>query len=114
MINSIAKNLLKWWHRKFGLYSGSRNSNLFKLCAAFNDYGIDRDYALALISEFQQEDFNSQMQPGILGFLGLGASALGAGADVVGALKRNDFMKQSMAGMPGSNLYGPPSYMRSY
>ena len=52
-----AVNLLKWWHRKFGLYAGSRNANVFKLCAAFNDYGIDKDYAYSIVSDFQQEDF---------------------------------------------------------
>lgn len=52
-----AQNLLKWWNKKFGLYSGARNANVFKLCAAFNDYGIDKDYAYSIISEFQQEDF---------------------------------------------------------
>lgn len=51
-------NLLKWWNRKFGLYSGARNANVFKLCAAFNDYGVDKDYALNIVSQFQQEDFN--------------------------------------------------------
>lgn len=55
--SQTANNLLKWWHRKFGLYSGARNANVFKLCAAFNDYGIDKDYAYSIISEFQQEDF---------------------------------------------------------
>lgn len=50
-------NLLKWWHRKFGLYNGARNANLFKLCAAFNDYGVSKDYAYSIVSEFQQEDF---------------------------------------------------------
>ena len=52
-----ANNLLKWWNRRFGLYDGQRNANLFKLCAAFNDYGITKEYALSLVSEFQQEDF---------------------------------------------------------
>jgi hypothetical protein len=52
-----AANLLKWWNRKYGLYSGGRNANVFKLCAAFNDYGISKDYAHQIISAFQQEDF---------------------------------------------------------
>lgn len=51
------KILLKWWTKKFGLYDGQRNSNLFKLCAAFNDYGINRDYAINICSTFQQEGF---------------------------------------------------------
>lgn len=52
-----AQNLLKWWNRKFGLYQGSRNSSVFKLCAAFNDYGVNKDYALHIVSQFQQDDF---------------------------------------------------------
>jgi len=52
-----ANNLLKWWHRKFGLHSGARNNNVFKLCAAFNDYGISKDYAFSIVSKFQTEDF---------------------------------------------------------
>lgn len=52
-----AQILLKWWHRKFGLYSGERNSNLFILCASFNDYGISREYAENIVSSFQQQDF---------------------------------------------------------
>lgn len=52
-----AQILLKWWTRKFGLYSGERNSNLFRLCASFNDYGISREYAENIVSAFQQQDF---------------------------------------------------------
>lgn len=52
-----ANNLLKWWHRKYGLYQGGRNHNVFKLCAAFNDYGINRDYAYSIVAGFQEEDF---------------------------------------------------------
>lgn len=52
-----AEILLKWWIRKFGVYTGSRNSNLFKLCAAFNDYGISKDYAEDIVSTFQQDNF---------------------------------------------------------
>jgi len=52
-----AANLLKWWNRKHGLYSGGRNSNVFKLCAAFNDYGVSKDYAHQVVAAFQQEDF---------------------------------------------------------
>jgi hypothetical protein len=52
-----AQILLKWWVRKFGLHSGQRNANLFILCAAFNDYGISRNYAENIVSTFQQQDF---------------------------------------------------------
>lgn len=52
-----AQILLRWWTRKFGLYDGQRNSNLFKLCAAFNEYGINKDYAYNIVSTFQRDDF---------------------------------------------------------
>lgn len=52
-----AKILLKWWMKKYGLYEGNRNSNVFKLCAAFNDYGVSRDNALAICSTFQHSGF---------------------------------------------------------
>ncbi len=52
--------LLRWWIRKFGLYSGERNSNVYKLCAAFNDYGINKDYAENIVCTFQQEGFSQQ------------------------------------------------------
>lgn len=49
--------LLKWWLKKFGIYNGARNANLFKLCAALNDYGVSKDYAQDIVSTFQQDDF---------------------------------------------------------
>lgn len=51
------ENLLKWWNRKFGLYEGGRNANVFKLCASFNDYGVSQEYALDICSKFQKDDF---------------------------------------------------------
>lgn len=55
--DKAAKILLKWWTKKFGIYSGERNVNLFKLCAAFNDYGIAKNNAYAIACTFQQDDF---------------------------------------------------------
>lgn len=52
-----AQILLKWWTRKYGLYKGERNANLFRLCASFNDYGISPHYALNIVSAFQSQDF---------------------------------------------------------
>lgn len=53
-----AKILLKWWTKKFGIYAGQRNSNLYKLCAAFNDYGVNRDAAASIVATFQEQDFS--------------------------------------------------------
>lgn len=49
--------LMKWWSGKYGLNNGSRNTNLFKLCITFSDYGIDYDYAFSIVSGFQMADF---------------------------------------------------------
>lgn len=49
--------LLKWWTKKFGLYIGERNANLFRLCAAFNEYGVNKEFAENIVTTFQKEDF---------------------------------------------------------
>lgn len=49
--------LLRWWLKKYGIYSGQRNSNLFKLMAAFNDYGVSKENALSIAMTFEQGDF---------------------------------------------------------
>jgi hypothetical protein len=38
--------LLKWWTARYGIVPGSRNANLYKLAAAFNNYGIAQAEAL--------------------------------------------------------------------
>lgn len=55
--NKAAKILLKWWTKRYGIFEGQRNSNLYKLCAALNDYGVSRDNALAICGTFQSTDF---------------------------------------------------------
>jgi hypothetical protein len=52
-----ARRLLKWWTGKFGIANGNRNNNLFKLCAALNDYGIDIEHARSIVHGYQQNDF---------------------------------------------------------
>jgi len=44
--------LLKWWLRKWGPVHGQRNANMFKLAAAFNDYGIPELVALPTCLQF--------------------------------------------------------------
>jgi hypothetical protein len=51
---------ITWWTKKFGLYSGERNANLFKLCAALNDYGVNKNFAENIVLTFQQSDFKSE------------------------------------------------------
>lgn len=42
----IVEGLLRWWGARFGIVTGSRNANLYKLAAALNNYGIPQVAAL--------------------------------------------------------------------
>jgi len=55
--NRIIKNLLTWFHRKYRVASGERNTNLFKLAAALNQYGVKQSEALHTLFEFEQQGF---------------------------------------------------------
>jgi hypothetical protein len=61
--------------------------------------------------QFQQQQFNSEMNPGILGYLGAGVSAVSGINDIMGAAQRQNQMKMGMGGSPGSQMYGPPAYL---
>jgi hypothetical protein len=56
--NRIIDNLLKWWRSKYDATEGNRNNNLYKLAIAFNDYGVMRNEAERVLSEFEQKDFS--------------------------------------------------------
>lgn len=56
--SQIIDRLFVWFDKKYGMDSGSRNSNLFKLAMAFNDFGINEITAENQFSKFAQEDFN--------------------------------------------------------
>lgn len=64
--NRIIDNLLTWWNSKYGSTKGSRNSNLFKLAVAFNDFGINQKEALRVLSNFKETDFNENEIEGIV------------------------------------------------
>lgn len=51
------RRLLVWFNKKYGMNNGNRNNNLFKLCAAFNDYGVHKDHAYSIVSAYQSSDF---------------------------------------------------------
>jgi hypothetical protein len=55
--NLIITNLTKWFDKKYGLVNGARNSNLYKLAAAFNTFGINKDVAEQTLLHYEQEDF---------------------------------------------------------
>jgi hypothetical protein len=42
--------IVGWWESKNTLNEGERNSNLFKLCASFNDYGVSITHASQFIN----------------------------------------------------------------
>jgi hypothetical protein len=58
--NQIIENLLKWFNRKFGVSKGNRNSNLFILASAFNDFGIKQHEAERICFQFSEPDFTER------------------------------------------------------
>jgi len=58
--NRIIENLLEWWKKKYGTTKGDRNNNIFKLAAAFNDFGINIREAENVLIKFSQKDFTEQ------------------------------------------------------
>jgi hypothetical protein len=56
--NRIITNLLTWFNSKYSMNSGERNTNLFKLAASLNDFGIDKNEAINVCLQFETEDFN--------------------------------------------------------
>lgn len=54
--NEIAERLIKWF-KKHWTTGINRNNNLFKLCSAFNDYGVNKSIALDYCSQYQRDDF---------------------------------------------------------
>jgi hypothetical protein len=55
--NEIIRRLMKWWTGKYGLVHGERNSNVFKLAAAFNDFGVPKVEARSVLQDFAHEGF---------------------------------------------------------
>lgn len=55
--NRIITNLLTWFNRKYPMAAGQRNSNLFKLAASLNDFGINKTEALNVCLQFECKDF---------------------------------------------------------
>jgi hypothetical protein len=58
--NLIINNLMKWFDNKYTLSNGNRNNNLFKLAAAFNDFGISKNVAEQTFLQYQTQDFDSR------------------------------------------------------
>lgn len=58
-MDDVANRLLVWFNKKWT--SGiNRNNNLFVLCCAFNDYGVDKSVAVDYCMNYLSEDFREQ------------------------------------------------------
>jgi len=55
--HTIITNLLTWFERKYPMASGQRNANLYKLAAAFNDFGVAKAQALSVCFQYESGDF---------------------------------------------------------
>lgn len=54
--DEIANRLVKWFKTKFD--TSARNSSLFKLAIAFNDFGVDKIICERYLHSFIEKDFN--------------------------------------------------------
>jgi len=93
----IVEGLLKWWNTRFGIVTGSRNANLYKLAAAFNNYGIPQVDALEVCLRYVDPS---------------GPDPLTAGeitATVASAYRRTEHgVKEWTQGTPPRNYPPPP------
>lgn len=55
----IIDRLLIWFNKKYGNTKGNRNNNIFKLAAAFSDFGIQINVAENELLKFAEGDFKS-------------------------------------------------------
>lgn len=55
--NRIISNLEKWFNNTFPLGQGSRNTNLFKLAMALNDFGISKNEAESVCCKYAENGF---------------------------------------------------------
>src|SRR5690554_4597742 len=56
--NQIVERLVTWWSKRYGANKGERNTNLFKLACAFNDFGINEDDARFECYKYESDGFN--------------------------------------------------------
>jgi hypothetical protein len=58
--SGILERLQKWFDTKYNMAQGERNSNLFKFAMALNDFGISKDTAERVCSQYLSKDFNQR------------------------------------------------------
>lgn len=56
-ITKVAKILIKWWENRYPMVAGSRNQHSFILAMAFNEYGVEKEMAKMIMSEYEDQDF---------------------------------------------------------
>lgn len=49
--NEIARRLLTWWSKNYGMVPGQRNNNLYVLAIALKEYGIDQSMAHSILND---------------------------------------------------------------
>lgn len=64
--NQIIQRLLEWWGKKYGANKGSRNNNLYKLAAAFNDFNISKTDAEHECFKYVSDGFSRKEIEGIV------------------------------------------------
>lgn len=57
--NRIVDNILKWFS-KYSMSKGERNSNLFKLAVAFNDFGVAKNVCESVCMQYASKDFTQR------------------------------------------------------
>jgi hypothetical protein len=55
--DQVANRLIHWFQKKYD--ARQRNTSLFKLCSAFNDFGLDKSIAEMYCIRYAQKDFDS-------------------------------------------------------
>lgn len=53
----ISNNLITWLNKKMEFVNGNRNNYVTHLAAAYNRFGIPKDYAIESLLSFEQSDF---------------------------------------------------------
>lgn len=58
--NQIIQNLQKWFDKNYSMIPGNRNANLFKLAAAFNEFGVSKMEAEKELLKYQDATFTGR------------------------------------------------------
>jgi len=56
----IVGRLRRWWEVKYPMVNGNRNSNMFILAAALNDFGVNKDVTGFVMYEYETSGFDKK------------------------------------------------------